>query len=274
MKAPVIIIAAAAVFAAFACTGGRNTARVGSVSEPAETATETAEDTAVYTVVEDMPLFDGKNPGESFREYVYQNLRYPLREWDYSGRVFVTFTIEKDGSVTQAKVLRGLEPLLDAEALRVIRSSSGRWMPGRQRGTPVRVSYIFPVRFYLQADDTSAQPDTSVKAAEAPTVYIVVEDMPLFDGRPPEESFHEYVAKNLRSPEMEWEGSFSGRVILEFIIEKDGLLTRAKVLRSMGTAFDAEALRVVRSSPRWTPGRLHGKPVRVKYTWPVNIHLQ
>jgi protein TonB len=151
MKATVIIIVAAAVFAAFACVGGRNTARAGSASEPAGTATETAEDTAVYTVVEEMPLFDDKNPEKSFREYIAKNLRFPLTEWEgtASGRVFLEFVIEKDGSLTRAKVLRSLHPALGDEALRVVRSSP-RWTPGRLHGKPLRVKYTWPVHIHLQ----------------------------------------------------------------------------------------------------------------------------
>ncbi len=108
---------------------------------------EIAED-VIFTVVEDQPSFPG---GEEARmKYLIDNLRYPqmAREAGIQGTVFVTFVVERDGSVTDVRVLRGIGGGCDEEAVRVVRNMP-RWEPGRQRGQPVRVQFNMPIRFVL-----------------------------------------------------------------------------------------------------------------------------
>jgi len=108
---------------------------------------EIAED-VIFTVVEDQPAFPG---GEEARiRYLQENLRYPqmAREAGIQGTVFVTFVVERDGSVTDVRVLRGIGGGCDEEAVRVVRNMP-RWTPGRQRGQPVRVQFNMPIRFVL-----------------------------------------------------------------------------------------------------------------------------
>lgn len=102
----------------------------------------------VFTVVEDEPEFPGGN--DSLMKYLMQNLRYPkeARDSRIQGTVFVTFIIEKDGSVSDVRALRGVAPSLDEEAIRVV-SAMPAWKPGYQRGQPVRVQYNLPLRFVL-----------------------------------------------------------------------------------------------------------------------------
>lgn len=102
----------------------------------------------IFTVVEDQPGFPG---GEEARiRYLTENLRYPqmAREAGIQGTVFVTFVVERDGSVTDVRVLRGIGGGCDEEAVRVVRNMP-RWTPGRQRGQPVRVQFNMPIRFVL-----------------------------------------------------------------------------------------------------------------------------
>ena len=103
----------------------------------------------VFTVVEENPTFPG---GETaLYEYLGANIKYPeeAKELGIQGRVFVNFVVEKDGSVSNARVLRGIGGGCDEEALRVVKSMP-KWTPGKQRGIPVRVSYNLPIKFTLQ----------------------------------------------------------------------------------------------------------------------------
>ncbi|HHJ11119.1 MAG TPA: energy transducer TonB [Bacteroidetes bacterium] len=111
---------------------------------------EEVEEQQIFFIVEEMPSFQGKGQ-EGFREWIQQNLRYPeiAAENGISGRVFVRFVVEPNGSVSNVEVVRGVDPALDAEAVRVV-SSSPKWEPGKQRGKPVRVAYTFPIVFVLQ----------------------------------------------------------------------------------------------------------------------------
>ena len=101
----------------------------------------------VFQVVEDMPQF----PGGDVTKWLAKNTRYPMiaQENGIQGRVFVQFVIEKDGSISNVKVLRPVDPSLDKEAVRVV-SSMPKWKPGKQRGKAVRVSYTVPINFQLQ----------------------------------------------------------------------------------------------------------------------------
>jgi periplasmic protein TonB len=111
---------------------------------------EEEEEAEIFFIVEDMPDFQGGGQ-DAFRRYIAENLRYPTiaAESGIQGRVFVQFVVNKDGVVSDATVVRGVDPVLDREAIRVIMSSP-KWTPGRQRGQPVRVAFTFPINFVLQ----------------------------------------------------------------------------------------------------------------------------
>lgn len=110
---------------------------------------ETIDEQEIFTVVESMPEFPGGQ--QAMMEYIARNIRYPAmaRESGIQGRVFVNFVVERDGSVTNVRVLRGIGGGCDEEAIRVVKAMP-KWTPGRQRGQAVRVSFNLPVRFTLQ----------------------------------------------------------------------------------------------------------------------------
>jgi len=102
----------------------------------------------IFTVVEEWPSFPG---GEEARlRFLSENIRYPqmAREAGIQGTVFLTFVVERDGSVTDVRIVRGIGGGCDEEAIRVVRNMP-RWTPGRQRGQPVRVQFNMPIRFVL-----------------------------------------------------------------------------------------------------------------------------
>ncbi len=103
----------------------------------------------IFTVVENMPEFPGGQT--ALLQYIGKSVKYPViaQENGIQGRVIVTFTVERDGSIADAKVVRGVDVSLDKEALRVI-NSMPKWKAGMQRGKPVRVKFTIPVTFRLQ----------------------------------------------------------------------------------------------------------------------------
>lgn len=106
-------------------------------------------DDEVYVVVEIMPVFPG---GElAMRKFIARAIKYPTsaEEKGIQGKVFVRFVVDKDGSVSNAKIARGVEPSIDKEALRVIMSLP-KWKPGMQHGKAVSVSFMVPISFQLQ----------------------------------------------------------------------------------------------------------------------------
>ena len=100
-------------------------------------------------------------------------------------------------------------------------------------------------------------------------VYDVVEQQPRFSG-----DLNGYLANNIRYPAAAQANAIQGRVIVQFVVERDGSISDVKVTRSVDPSLDREAVRVVRSMPRWIPGKHEGQPVRVRYTLPINFRLQ
>lgn len=103
----------------------------------------------VFFIVEDMPSFHGRGM-EGFREWIAMNLRYPeaAAKNGIGGKVYVQFAINSKGEVVDAVIKKGVNPLIDKEALRIIMSSP-KWEPGKQRGKPVKVQFTFPINFVL-----------------------------------------------------------------------------------------------------------------------------
>ena len=108
--------------------------------------------------------------------------------------------------------------------------------------------------------------------AETPKVFDVVEQMPEFPGGTAE--LMQFLSKNMKYPDEATKAGQEGRVIVSFVVEEDGRVTNAKVVKSVAPLLDAEALRVIGLMPRWEPGRQNGEAVRVKYTIPVTFRLQ
>ena len=104
-------------------------------------------------------------------------------------------------------------------------------------------------------------------------IFVVVESMPEFPGGAQE--MMKFIAENIKYPVIAQENGIQGRVICQFVIEKNGSVTDIQVVRSSGDAsLDKEAERVIKTMPKWKPGKQRGKPVRVKYTIPVSFRLQ
>jgi len=108
------------------------------------------EEEQIFVIVEDMPTFHGGDV-DKFRDWVQSRVKYPqiAAENGIQGRVFIMFVVEPDGSVSNVTILRSVDPALDNEAKRVVESSP-KWVPGKQRGAPVRVRFSMPINFQLQ----------------------------------------------------------------------------------------------------------------------------
>ena len=101
--------------------------------------------------------------------------------------------------------------------------------------------------------------------------FDVVEEMPVYPGGMA--AMMDFFYKNMKYPKEAFDAKQEGRVIAQFVVEKDGCITDAHIVKSVSPALDAEALRIVNAMPNWTPGRQNGKPVRVKYTVPISFKL-
>lgn len=236
-----------------------------------------SENGEVYTIVEQMPVFEG---GEAAMfKYLADSTVYPELSMDngHQGTVYLSFVVETDGSVTDVEILRGVTKELDEEAIRVVNSMNKRWQPGYQRGNAVRVKYNLPIKFILRnpeplPSETVVLNNESVPAAEEEEIYTLVDVMPEFDGGLGE--LFMYLGKNTVYPAAARKQGQQGVVHVTFIIEKTGELSNFRILRGVSEDLDAEALRVVKSTNgKWTPGYHKGNPVRVQYNIPLRFNL-
>ncbi len=107
---------------------------------------------------------------------------------------------------------------------------------------------------------------------EENVVFQVVERMPGFPGG--DAALFKFLNDNVKYPVIAQENGIQGRVICQFVVNRDGSIVDVEVVRSVDPSLDKEAIRVIKSMPNWMPGQQRGKPVRVKYTLPVNFRLQ
>lgn len=124
----------------------------------------------------------------------------------------------------------------------------------------------------IEAEKEEREAKAKVYTPTSDKLYDVVEEMPQFPGGP--SALFEYLSKNVNYPEDAEQSGVQGRVVLSFIIDNDGSVTDIKVQKSLFPSLDAEAVRVVKTMPKWVPGKQDGFYVRVKYNVPVTFRLQ
>ena len=159
-------------------------------------------------------------------------------------------SIAPDNIIQDGDSLDCIEPECVEEPIIVVKAGEG------PRLGPVIVLVETPDEPFVNEDD----------------VFQVVQEMPEFPGGM--DKLLEYEDKKIKYPAKARKEGIEGRVIVEFIVEKDGSISGPKVIRSLTPKCDAEALRVVKSMPKWKPGKQNGKFVRVKYTLPVRFKLK
>ena len=253
---------------------------------PVTVVEEEPEEQTIFEVVEQMPEFpDGGMSG--LMQFLSKNIRYPVnaQKNGTQGRVTVQFVVNADGSISNIGIIRGVDPELDGEAVRVI-STMPNWKPGMQKGKAVRVKYTVPVMFRLsdngQKEEYKPVPkiDETVVVgyvpkqvpAEEDPVFEVVENMPEFPGGMG--GLMQYLSKNIKYPVEAQKAGIQGRVIMQVIIDENGNVTNPKVTQPVDPLLDTEAIRVTASMPKWKPGTQRGMPVNVKYTFPIVFRLQ
>ncbi|GAB3920807.1 TonB family protein [Mucilaginibacter myungsuensis] len=255
------------------------------LSSPIIASAQTAAE-KVYSVVDIPAAFQGGEAALS--RYIKSNTNYPAKalENGISGKVSLYFTVEKDGSLTDIKIARGLGYGCDEEAIRLFKASP-KWMPAKNNGVVVRqlVTTLVP---FGTGTELSAEKRARITLANMDGVRI---DEPVGSSERKQPStneifsaveqsaeypggisvFYDQVEKNLRRPKDQESNRGYGKVFVTFVVEKDGSLTAFKVLRGIGTFYDEEAQRVIKSLGKWNPGKNNNTVVRQQYTIPINF---
>jgi len=216
----------------------------------------------LYLSTNEMPSFTGGN--EALKKFKEENVKFPrkVKSLGIEGVAMVRFNIEKDGSISNAKVIVGVSPALDAEAMRVTKMMPP-WQPGKEKGKPVKFLYMTNYEFLIT-------PRAPIVMEEG-TPYVVVEEMPMFPGG--DSALLAYIGKNTKYPEAAKTNGIEGRVIVRFCVTDVGGIDRVSVLKGVDPELDAEAIRVVKSLPTFKPGKQGGKPVNVWYMVPITYGL-
>ena len=115
-------------------------------------------------------------------------------------------------------------------------------------------------------------PVVTEEASDEGEIFQVVEQMPEFPGGM--QALMAYLSKNIKYPSVAQDNGIQGRVLVSFVVNKDGSIVDPEVIKSVDASLDKEAMRVIKAMPKWNPGKQRGKPVRVKYTVPVLFRLQ
>lgn len=212
-----------------------------------------------FDYVDQMPTFHDVELEGSFDKYLINSLIHPAYSdaLDFQGYVEIAFVLDSKGKIRAPEVISSTPSDVNLEAMRILLESSG-WEPGYMRKVPVNVNLICRVQF--------VDPDKADR-------FYIVEEMPRFMGMEPAYGFRKFIATNLRYPEQAAESGASGRVIIQFTVMPDGSVQEIVIVRSVHPLLDQEAIRVVESSPKWTPGKLRGKNVAVMFTYPINFVL-
>ena len=235
---------------------------------------------SIYQMVEVMPEFPGGTA--KMMDYLSKNIKYPeeAKEKGISGRVFLSFVIEKDGAVSNVKVAKGIGKECDDEALRVVKAMP-KWKPGLQKGKPVRVNYMLPIFFKLDESEKYAPVKGETIAPQADVkpdkngIWDIAETMPEYPGGI--DGLRTFMQDNLTVPEKykDMDTKAEYRIFVQFVVAEDGSITNVELKKPEPSKKDLndEAVRVVKGMPKWKPGTVDGKPVRVRYVLPVTYRL-
>jgi len=248
----------------------------------------------IYDAVE-QPAVPKGGPA-AYSNYLASHQKYPTAAMQakQEGTVQVTFVVERSGSVGDVAVAQPVAPLLDAEAIRVIKAGP-KWTPAHQHGQTVRQRVTVPISFVLAAGSgetvevpapgapAPGQPLPPGAVAAAPgTTSVVGTTASGTNIIRPEKSaqpvggtaaFFGWLAANQHYPDLARRRHIQGKVPVEFTVQPDGSLSEVRVVQKHGSGLDEEAVRLIKAAPKWEPALYQGKPIKQKMTLPVLFQL-
>lgn len=262
-----------------------NTATDGEISNlDVQVSRDGKEVVEVFDVRKD-PEVAAEYPGgtPALMRFLSTKVKYPkeAEKRGEQGKAYVQFVVKSDGNVDYVQVAKSSgSKVLDDEAVRVVKSMP-RWTPAKQDGENVNSMLTLPVAFKLGDVPTVAVDapegknevvDVKITAVDE-EIYQVVEQMPEFKGGM--HALMKYLSSNINYPKEAADKNIQGKSLIRFVVEKDGSITDVEVARSSGNdLLDQESMRVVKSMPKWNPGKQSGRTVRTRFVLPVMFRLQ
>ena len=234
----------------------------------------------VYTRVDVYPLFDVDNIG-GIEGFIRQQLHYPVSivKDHVTDTVNVFFVVKSNDSITHVSVRKDPAQLdaYDYEAMRVVRILPVL-KPAVLDNEPVSVQLYVPVVFnYREVDTTTAKTFRATFDGKTFSYYRqgmvdVADTFPEFPGGV--KALMQYLGVHLKYPDAAKRMHLQGKVFMQFIVERDGSITHIRVVRGVSPSLNAAAVKVIRDMPKWTPGFLHGKPIRMTFNLPIKFTME
>lgn len=186
------------------------------------------------------------------------------------GKVILKFIVTSTGDLDSFTVIKSLNPLVDTLAMTIL-DGMPPWTPAINAGKAVNVYYTTPIAFNFTADTNARQTltqSTTSETTKRDSVYSYAEQMPEagFD-------INQYLARAISYPPKARENKIAGRVVLKFVITKNGKIEDVTIQESVSPELDAEAIRVIKEMPDWKPARHNGEPVDVYFHFPIKFAL-
>ena len=218
------------------------------------------------------PMFSGGS--HEMTRFIANSLRYPREavEKEIQGLVVYNFVVELDGSLSNFEIMHRAHPLLDAEALRIIKSMPP-WRPAVYKGENVRSTQYVPMYFKLNknARSSSAQTRKVMPIDPNEEIFTIVDQMPEFPTG--EEGLGRFISEFMQYPIRAKQEGIQGRILCAFIVRKDGTISNLEVVSGLDNELDNEALRVLSMMPKWQPGMNDNKTVSVKCILPIDFKI-
>ena len=255
----------------------------------------------VFKVVDEMPRFPGcedkaveqmdktKCANNKLLEFIFGKLKYPeqARKAGIQGMVVLKFLVDKEGNIQSPTIKKAIGGGCDEEVLRVAQLMP-QWIPGKHGGKAVNVEFTLPVKFKIDDNDKGNTTKKDKAAAKDEKPLKVAEQMPIFPGCTEGDSYQErwacgteqlikFISENIKYPEDAKKAGVEGKVVIQFVVTKEGRMAEPKIIRSIGSGTDEEVLRVFNLmaaiAESWTPGRQSGQDVAVQFNLPVQFKL-
>jgi hypothetical protein len=231
-------------------------------------------DGEVYLTMERInPTFRGGGMKEF---YAYINSEFDYSKVAAKGKMVAVFTINEEGEIKNITVTQFLDVNSAAEIIRVLKKAP-KWVPAKRNGKSISVDIQLPLNFGSSnkavdesavAKEEQANPKSDNEEIESDLVPVTaVESKPEYPGGM--NAFYQLVIHNMKTPEdKKFKG---GKLVISFVIEKDGSLTDFKIEKDPGFGTGDEAIRVLKMSQKWIPAKQNGKPVRCMYHLPITL---
>ena len=221
----------------------------------------------IFVIVENQPEFPGGNG--AMMKFIGESIRYPVeaQQKGIQGRVICNFVVMKDGSISDLQIVRGVDPLLDAEALRVL-GLMPDWKPGKQRGQNVNVRFTLPIVFSLN--------NTPPTEEERKAFQERMKNMEpaVFPGG--EEAYMKFLANNIKYPVIAQEKGIQGLVEAVYAVDAKGKVSFVRIEKGVDPSLDKEVRRVIELMPDWIPAppKPNGEEVSITRRIPFVFRLE